>query len=72
MELRGTEFGHIAGGSGVQGFFGHGDEYPHHRLLAPLGLLDFTGMTFVAKTVTLEPWNVASTIRGANNVFGGN
>lgn len=55
MELRGKEFGHIAGGSGVQGFFGRGDEYPHHRLLAPLGLLDFTGMTFVAKTVTLEP-----------------
>ncbi len=55
MELRGQEFGHIAGGSGVQGFFGHGNEYPHHRLLGPLGLLDFTGMTFVAKTVTLEP-----------------
>lgn len=53
MELRGKQFGHIAGGSGVQGFFGLGDEYPHHRLLGPLGLLDFTGMTFVAKTFTL-------------------
>ncbi len=55
MIVEGVEFGHIAGGSGVEGFFGRGDEYPHHRLLKPLGLLSFREMTFVAKTATLEP-----------------
>lgn len=53
--MNGIDFGHISGGSGVEGFFGLGNEYPHHRLLRPLGLLSFNEMTFVAKTVTLEP-----------------
>lgn len=50
MQLRGIEFGNIMGASGVQGFFGEG--YWFHPFLKPFGL-DFTGMTFVAKTTTL-------------------
>lgn len=67
MELRGKNFGYVAGGSGVQGFFGLGNEYPHHRLLGPLGLLDFTGMAFVAKTFTLEP-NVGNLPRAEDGI----
>jgi dihydroorotate dehydrogenase len=52
MKLRGIEFGKVLGASGVQGFFGEG--YWFHRLWRPFGL-DFTGMTFVAKTATLLP-----------------
>lgn len=51
MKLRDTDFGPILGASGVQGFFGEG--YPFHRLLGPLGP-NFDGMTFVAKTTTLN------------------
>ncbi|MEK7067520.1 MAG: hypothetical protein AAB956_00815, partial [Patescibacteria group bacterium] len=48
-------FGPIWGMSGVQGFFGgvgYRREYKFHRLLGPL--LNFRGMTFVAKTTTLS------------------
>lgn len=51
MRLNGTEFGPVWGASGVQGWFGEG--YRHHRWLGPLGP-DFTGVTFVAKTTTLD------------------
>ncbi len=51
MKLRGINFGPIWGGSGVQGFFGEG--YWYHSWLEWLGL-DFSGMTFVAKTTTLR------------------
>jgi dihydroorotate dehydrogenase len=53
MILRGIEFGSVWGASGVQGFF-DGDEYVYHRVLKRLGLLDMRGMTFVAKTMTLD------------------
>jgi dihydroorotate dehydrogenase len=55
MKLRGIEFGPVMGASGVQGFFGEG--YPSHRLLRRLfgRRFDFRGMTFVAKTTTLNP-----------------
>lgn len=52
MKLRGIDFGHILGASGVQGFFGEG--YWFHKYLKPFGL-DFEGMTFVAKTTTFNP-----------------
>lgn len=51
MQLRGIEFGRVLGASGVQGFFGEG--YWYHKPLRPIGL-DFSGMTFVAKTTTLR------------------
>lgn len=51
MKLRNIEFGNILGASGVQGFFGEG--YWFHRPFKPFGL-DFTDMTFVAKTTTLH------------------
>lgn len=51
MKLRGIDFGHVLGASGVQGFFGEG--YWFHEYLKPFGL-DFEGMTFVAKTTTFE------------------
>ncbi len=49
MILRGIDFGTVCGASGVEGFFGEG--YSWHRFGKLLGL-DFTGMTFVGKTVT--------------------
>lgn len=52
MKLRGIEFGNVLGASGVQGFFGEG--YWFHNAWHQLGL-DFSGMTFVSKTVTLLP-----------------
>lgn len=52
MRLRGIDFGGVTGQSGVQGFFGEG--YRFHRFWRPFGL-NFKGMTFVAKTTTLEP-----------------
>jgi len=52
MILRGISFGPVLGASGVQGFFGEG--YPYHHWAHLLGL-NFTGMTFVAKTTTLQP-----------------
>lgn len=47
-------FGPVWGASGVQNFFGQGWPY-HERLkrLSPRGF-DFTGMTFVAKTTTID------------------
>ncbi|MFH1631616.1 MAG: hypothetical protein ABIA47_01140 [bacterium] len=50
MILRGIDFGHVQGASGVQGFFGEG--YWFHKVMGPL--LTFRGMTFTAKTTTLE------------------
>ncbi|VAW13498.1 hypothetical protein MNBD_BACTEROID05-657 [hydrothermal vent metagenome] len=61
MILRGINFGHILGASGAQGFIGDGSEYTHHRI--PFLRPNFTGMTFVAKTVTL---NKRKTENGAN------
>lgn len=52
MMLRGINFGNIFGASGVEGFFGEG--YWFHRTWRKFGL-DFSGMTFVAKTATLAP-----------------
>lgn len=52
MKLRGIDFGNVLGASGVQGFFGEG--YWFHNLWWLFGL-DFTGMTFVAKTMTFLP-----------------
>ena len=52
MKLRGIDFGNVLGASGVQGFFGEG--YWFHKLWKPFGL-NFTGMTFVAKTATFLP-----------------
>ncbi len=52
MRLKGVEFGQVWGASGVQGFFGGG--YWFHRLCRPFGL-NFRGVTFVAKTTTLNP-----------------
>lgn len=54
MILRGIDFGSVWGASGVQGFYG-GDEYRYHRWLRLLGILDMRGLTFVAKTMTLNP-----------------
>ncbi|MBI2482974.1 hypothetical protein HYV74_02210 [Candidatus Uhrbacteria bacterium] len=51
--LRGIDFGQVWGASGVQGF--HGEGWPFHRWLRLVPGFDFSGMTFVAKTVTLEP-----------------
>lgn len=51
MKLRGIEFGSVWGQSGVQNFFGEG--YPFHKFWKPFGL-DFSGMTFVAKTTTVH------------------
>ena len=55
MKLRGIDFGAVTGSSGIQGFFNEG--YAYHRVykrLFPRGF-SFGGMTFVAKTTTLEP-----------------
>lgn len=49
MRLRGIDFGSVWGASGVQGFFGEG--YWFHRVVPGLS---FRGVTFVAKTTTLE------------------
>lgn len=58
MNLREITFSYAWGQSGVQGFFGEGDEYPHHKIYKLLfGLIGFSfkGSTFVAKTITQEP-----------------
>src|SRR3989338_2662201 len=52
MKLRGIDFGNVLGASGVQGFFGEG--YWFHNAWKLSGL-NFTDMTFVAKTATLLP-----------------
>ena len=55
MKLRGIDFGRVWGASGIQGFFGEG--YPFHGAFKAFfgGLFSFDGMTFVAKTMTLNP-----------------
>ncbi len=59
MILKNLRFkGFVFGQSGVQGFFGEGDEYPHHKwykLLFGWFGFSFAGMVFVAKTITLRP-----------------
>lgn len=52
MKLRGTDFGLVWDASGVRGFCGEG--YLYHKFLKPIGL-DFTGSTFVSKTITVNP-----------------
>lgn len=54
MKLKNIDFGHVLGQSGIQGFFGEGDEYPHHKLLKFIFGFSFSGMTFVAKTTSLH------------------
>ncbi len=49
-QLQGIDFGPVWGASGVQGFFGEG--YWWHPFFKLFGL-NFTGVTFVAKTATL-------------------
>jgi len=61
MILRGIDFGHTHGATGLQGFIGDGSEYPQHRI--PFFHPNFTGMTFVAKTITLHE---RTTDNGAN------
>lgn len=50
MKLRGTDFGGVQGASGLQSFF---KGYWFHKLLWLIGLR-FGGMTFVAKTTTMN------------------
>lgn len=52
MVLRGIDFGPIWIASGSLGFYGEG--YSYQKVLRPFGC-DFSGATFVAKTMTLEP-----------------
>ena len=58
MKIGGLNFrGYVFGQSGVQGFFGEGDEYPHHfwyKLFFGLFGFCFDGIVFVAKTFTLR------------------
>lgn len=59
MKLRNLDFGgHVFAQSGLQGFFGEGDEYPHHlwyKILFGLFGFSFKDIVFVAKTGTLNP-----------------
>lgn len=50
--LKGIDFGPVWNASGIRGFFGEG--YAYHKVFRSNGL-NFTGSTFVAKTMTLEP-----------------
>lgn len=54
MKLRGIEFGNPFVGAGTLNFFGEG--WPFHRLLKILfpNSFNFTGATFVAKTMAME------------------
>src|SRR3989344_2364956 len=49
MKLRGIDFGCVLDASGTEGFFGEG--YPYQKALG----INFSGATFVAKTMTLRP-----------------
>ena len=49
MKLRGIDFGCVLDASGTEGFFGEG--YPYQKALG----VNFSGATFVAKTVTARP-----------------
>lgn len=51
MELKGKEFGNIFASAGTRGFAGEG--YWHHKFLQLLPGFDFSGSTFIAKTITL-------------------
>lgn len=56
MQLKNMPIQYVLGQSGIQGFFGEGDEYPHHKIYKLLfGWIGFSfkGMTFVAKTTSL-------------------
>ncbi len=56
MKLKNLNFhSYVFGQSGVQGFFGEGDEYPHHKFYKLVPGFAFNKMVFVAKTVTLKP-----------------
>ena len=55
MKLKELEFPPVVGQSGVQGFFGEGDEYHHHALFKLIPNFSFKGMGFVAKTTTITP-----------------
>ena len=48
MKLRGIDFGCVLDASGTEGFFGEG--YPYQKALR----INFSGATFVAKTMTLR------------------
>jgi dihydroorotate dehydrogenase len=54
MIFRGINFGPVFDASGVRNFFGEG--YPFHKITNPFGLSGdlFNGVTFVAKTTTLN------------------
>lgn len=53
MILRGIDFGNVLNGSGALGFFNE-NEYWYQRVWQCLGLLDTSGITFVAKTATAQ------------------
>lgn len=55
MKLQALTFPPVVGQSGVQGFFGEGDEYRHHGLFKLIPGFSFRGMGFVAKTTTINP-----------------
>ncbi|MFH1712370.1 MAG: hypothetical protein ABH846_04010 [Patescibacteria group bacterium] len=63
MILRAINFGPVWGASGVQNFTGEG--YPFHHIAHLFGL-DFTGMTFVAKTTTLYQREGNMPLRGTS------
>lgn len=55
MKIRNLDFKHyVFGQSGVQGFFGEPDEYPHHWFYRFIPGFSFLRMVFVAKTVTIN------------------
>jgi len=45
--------GYVCGQSGIQGYFGEGDEYPHHAFYKYIPGFNFKGISFVTKTATL-------------------
>jgi dihydroorotate dehydrogenase (NAD+) catalytic subunit len=52
MKLRGIDYGNVFNASGARGF--HGEGYWFHNFWKPFGL-NFDGITFVSKTVTINP-----------------
>ncbi len=56
MKLKKLDFeSYVFDQSGAEGFFGEGDEYPHHKIYKHIRGFSFEGISFVAKTVTLKP-----------------
>lgn len=56
MKIKNLNFGQfVFGQSGVQGFFAESDEYPYHAWYQFIPGFSFSGMSFVAKTITLKP-----------------